>query len=412
MNNTIQQWLIRSGIGSDYAIYVAYFVSAVFVSLLCLVSYYISKKIVIRLLFRSIKSNRFRWGRIMLENRVFQRLSHVVPAIILHFFAPSFGPLQELLEKGVGLYIIFVSVMVLDSLLDSADAIYRTHEVSKVRPIKGYLQVAKIAVYCIGGIVMIANLMGEKPLVLLSGIGAFTAIFSLVFKDSILGLIAGIQLSANDMVRIGDWIEMPKYDADGDVIDISLNTVKVRNFDHSVTTIPAYALISDSFKNWRGMQTSGGRRIMRSINIDINSIRFCSDELLEKLKSTETLKDYIENKQKEIAEYNREHCLEPGSANARRLTNIGVFRAYIQSYLKNLSGIHPAMTQMVRQLPPAEYGLPLQIYVFTNTTNWADYERIQADIFDHVLSIAPQFELRIFQEPAGYDFKNISAGSK
>lgn len=404
MEDTIQQWLTRSGIDAGWVPTIAYIVSAVFVSLLCLVSFYIAKKIVIRMLFRSIRSDRFRWGRVLLENKVFQRLVHIVPAVILHFFAPTFGPFQDILEKGIGLYIIVIGMMVLDSLLDSADAIYRTHEVSKVRPIKGYLQVAKIAVYCVGGIVMIANLMGEKPLVLLSGIGAFAAIFSLVFKDSILGLVAGIQLSANDMVRIGDWIEMPKYDADGDVIDISLNTVKVRNFDHSITTIPAYTLISDSFKNWRGMESSGGRRIMRSVNIDIGSIGFCSDALLEKLKGTETLHGYIESKQREIDRYNRENHIDPGSANARRLTNVGVFRVYIQSYLKNLSSVHQNMTRMVRQLPPTEHGLPLQIYVFTNTTDWEAYERIQADIFDHILSVAPQFELRIFQEPTGNDF--------
>lgn len=406
MTTVIRQWLINSGINAEYAMYFAYGLSAVLVLLLCAISFYIAKKIVIRLLFQSIKSNRFRWGRLMLENKVFQRSAHIVPAIILHFFAPSFGKLQDFIEKGVGIYITVVSVLVLDSLLDSFDAIYRTREVSKVRPIKGYLQVAKITAYILGGIVMVANLMGEKPLVLLSGIGALTAIFSLVFKDSLLGLVAGIQLSSNDMVRIGDWIEMSKYDADGDVIDISLNTVKVRNFDHSITTIPAYALISDSFKNWRGMQTSGGRRIMRSVNIDMNSIRFCSDELLEKLKCTNILKEYIEKKQKEIDKFNRENHLDSNSINARRLTNVGIFRYYIQSYIKSLPGIHQNMSQMVRQLPPSESGLPLQIYVFANTTDWAAYETIQADIFDHIVSIAPDFDLRIFQEPSGYDLKN------
>jgi miniconductance mechanosensitive channel len=277
--------------------------------------------------------------------------------------------------------------------------------VSKTRPIKGLLQVLKIAVYIVAVIVALTDLMGQSPLVMLGGLGAMTAVFSLVFKDSILGLVAGIQLAANDMVRIGDWIEMPKYEADGVVIDISLNTVKVRNFDNTITSIPAYTLVSDAFKNWRGMKSSGARRIMRSVNIDVSSISFCSKELLERLKKSELLREYIENKQKEIDEYNRSRSLDPNAViNARRLTNIGVFRVYIQNYLKNHPGIQQDMIQLVRQLPPAEYGLPIQVYVFSNQTDWTVYENIQSDIFDHILSVVGQFELRVFQSPTGYDF--------
>lgn len=415
MDQVLQQWIINSGIQDEYAPYLAYGILAIVMALLCFLSWYIAKKVVIRFLLQSTKSQRFRTGRIMLENKVFQRLAHIVPAIILKLFAPWIPPMKDFIDKGAGVYTTFVVMMVLDSLLDSVDALYRTREISKVRPIKGFLQVAKIVVYILGGVVIVANLMDEKPLVLLSGIGAMTAVFSLVFKDSIMGLVAGVQLSANDMVRIGDWIEMQKYEADGSVIDISLNTVKIRNFDNSVTTIPAYALISDSFKNWRGMEISGGRRIMRSVNIDMNSICFCSDELLDKLKKTECLKKYIETKQQEIEEYNRCHHFSEDAISARRLTNIGIFRIYLQCYLKSHSGIHAGMAQVVRQLPPNEHGLPIQIYVFASRIDWVSYETIQADVFDHILSVIGLFDLRVFQEPTGHDFRqngNVNEAGK
>jgi len=230
------------------------------------------------------------------------------------------------------------------------------------------------------------------------------AVFLLIFKDSLLGLVAGVQLSSNDMIRLGDWIEMPKYGANGDVTDISLVTVKVENFDKTITTIPTYALISDSFKNWRGMTQSGGRRINRSVYIDTTSIGFCTDEMLEEFEKIEYLSDYIRSKRHEIVQYNLEKKIDTSnSVNGRHLTNIGVFRIYIESYLRNHPKIHKDMIQMVRQLPPGEHGLPLELYVFTNDTAWVTYENVQSDIFDHLLAVVPQFGLRIFQNPTGYD---------
>jgi miniconductance mechanosensitive channel len=229
-----------------------------------------------------------------------------------------------------------------------------------------------------------------------------------VFKDSLLGLVAGIQLAANDMVRVGDWIEMPKYDADGDIIDISLNTVKVQNFDKTITTIPSYALISDSFKNWRGMQVSGGRRIKRSLFIDAKSIKFCTDEMIEKFKTIQFLTDYITSKEHEIAEYNARHKINlDNPVNGRALTNIGVFRAYMNHYLQHHPGISQEMTLLVRQLAPTENGLPLEIYAFTNDIRWDVYESIQSDIFDHLFAVAPEFGLHIFQNPSGNDFRSM-----
>lgn len=388
--------------------YLATALMILFIAALSIIANFVAKKIVLRVLTHIIKNNRITWDNIILEKKVFQRLSHIVPALIIYAFASVFPDYQALIEKAAVTYIMVVSILVVDSFLNAVNDIYSTFEISKVRPIKGYIQVVKIFIYIIGAIVIIANLIGESPLILLSGIGALSAVFMLVFKDSLLGLVAGIQLSTNDMVRVGDWIEMPKYGADGDVIEISLNTVKVENFDKTITTIPSYALISDSFKNWRGMQTAGGRRIKRAVYIDTTSITFCSEEMLEKFKTIHYLTEYIESKQKEIAEYNKAKQIDTSNpVNGRNLTNVGVFRIYLTNYLKNHPGIHHGMTMMVRQLAPGKYGLPLEIYAFTNDTRWPVYEGIQADIFDHLFAVAPEFGLRLFQNPTGHDLKSL-----
>lgn len=379
-----------------------------FIAILCWIANFITKKVVIRIITKMITRNKFKWDDIMLERKVFHRLSHIVPAIIIYFFASTFPNYQVIIEKFAVAYIIVVTLLVINSFLTAINDIYQTYEVSKSRPIKGYIQVAKIIIIALGVISVIANLIGQSPLVILGGIGALSAVLMLVFQDSILGLVAGIQLSANDMVRVGDWIEMPKFGADGDVIDVSLNTVKVQNFDNTITTIPSYSLISDSFKNWRGMQASGGRRIKRSLLIDTSSIMFCTDEMIEKFKKIHYLADYIEKRQKEIAEFNEKNEIDRSNpVNGRALTNIGVFRAYITNYLKNHPGISQEKTLMVRQLAPNEHGLPLEIYTFTNTTVWAAYESIQSDIFDHLFAVAREFNLRLFQNPSGSDLKEL-----
>jgi len=250
--------------------------------------------------------------------------------------------------------------------------------------------------------------MGRSPVILLSGIGAATAVFILIFQNSILGLVASIQLTSNDMLQIGDWITMPKYEADGDVIDISLHTIKVQNFDKTIITIPTHTLISDSFKNWRGMQESGGRRIKRSIHIDLTSINFCTEEMLNRFNEIEYIREYLNNKSKEIDNYNSIHNINDSNpVNGRHLTNIGIFRVYIENYLKNHSKVHKGMTQMVRQLQPTKNGLPIEIYIFTNDIAWVNYEAVQSDIFDHILAVVPEFYLRIYQEPTGHDLKSI-----
>lgn len=409
--NFFKDWmedLLDNNMNEQLAVYLSYTITIVVIIVLCIIANFITKKIVLRTITHFIKRNSFTWDDMLLERGVFERLSHIVPAIIIYFFAASFHDFQEVIEKAAFVYMIMVIVSTINAFLSAVNDIYLTFEVSKTRPIKGFIQVAKIVLFILGGILLVATLIGQNPLILLSGLGALSAVLMLVFKDSILGLVAGVQLSANDMVRVGDWIEMPKYNADGDVIDITLNTVKVENFDKTITMVPSYAFISDSFKNWRGMQETGGRRIKRSIYIDMSSIKFCTDEMIERFKKIHYLTDYIEDKEREIAAYNREKQIDPSNkVNGRNLTNVGTYRVYIEQYLANHPQLHKGLISMVRQLAPGEHGLPLEIYTFTSDTRWVVYEAIQADIFDHVLAVAPEFGLRIFQDPSGSDMRHF-----
>ncbi|MEM7780268.1 MAG: mechanosensitive ion channel family protein [Pseudomonadota bacterium] len=310
--------------------------------------------------------------------------------------------------------LIVISVaMAIVKALTYANEVYERLPRSRNRPIKGFIQLIKIVVLCGAAIILISVLIDQSPLLLLSGLGAITAVLLLVFKDTILSLVASVQLTTNDMLRVGDWITMPSMSADGDVVDISLHTVKVQNFDKTITTIPTHRLVSDAYQNWRGMAESGGRRIKRSIVLDQNTIRFLFDEEVIDLKKFKMLKPYLEAKREEVAEWNaKELAGEDAPVNARRLTNIGTFRAYIQAYLGWHPRIDDGFTLLVRQLPPGPQGLPIEIYCFTNTTGWEVYEGIQADIFDHLLAIAPEFGLRLFQEPTGGDFSAFLGADK
>jgi len=404
---TIENFLAQFMTDATLIKYLATTIMIVALALLCIIANFVTKKVLLKSISFIIKSNKFKWDDYLLERKVFHKLSHIVPAIIIYFSAMIFPQASFFIVKAVNVYVLVIVLLVLIAFLDAVNDIYSTFEISKAKPIKGYIQVAKIVLFFIGGILFISSMFGVSPLILLSGLGALSAVTMLVFKDSILGLVAGVQLTSNDMVRVGDWIEMPKYGADGDVIDISLNTVKVQNWDKTITTIPTYALISDSFKNWRGMQSAGGRRIKRSVRIDTSSVVICDTEMLERFKKIHHLKDYIEQKEKEIKSYNEEHRIDKSiKVNGRAMTNIGIFRAYIQRYLEGHPKIHKGMTCMVRQLQPEETGLPIEIYAFANDTAWAVYEGIQSDIFDHILAVAPEFGLRVFQNPTGHDLKS------
>lgn len=418
-STAMRKWFItffeNNGANSNVSGILADFAITVTLILICILIHFILKKIILSVATKIIKNNKLKWDDILIERKLIQRSILIVPGLILYNVAAVYenNEIISAIRRFVSIYVLIILVFVISSLLDAIDDIYRTKPISKIRPIKGFLQVVKIVSFIIIAILIIATLIGQSPWILLSSIGALAAVFSFVFKDSILGFIAGIQLTANDMLRIGDWIEMSKYGADGNVIEISLNTVKVQNFDKTIVTIPAYALISDSFKNWRGMEQFGGRRIKRCIYIDVNSICFCTKEMIEKFKKVHYLKQYIAEKEKEIEDYNKENNIDTSMViNGRRMTNIGTFRAYLLNYIRNYPGINKESSIVVRQLAPGEHGLPLEIYAFTTDTDWNNYEKVQADIFDHIFAVAGEFGLRIFQIPSGYDIKNINIINK
>jgi miniconductance mechanosensitive channel len=378
--------------------------------LAALVANLVAKHIVLRAVTVIARRSRYDWDDMLVEHNVVGRLVQVIPALIIFVgvaFIPGLADDIVTLTRNVAMaYMILVLTLAATALLSAGNAIYAALPVANDRPLKGFVQLIQIIVWVIGAVMIIAALLDRSPLLLLSGFGAMTAILLLVFRDTILSLVASVQLTAQDMVRVGDWIEMPQFGADGDVIDVQLHTVKVQNWDKTITTIPTHRLISDSFKNWRGMSESGGRRIKRAIHIDLGSVRFQTDEEIEHFRRFALLKGYVGDKLQELRDYNAGLPTEvDDEVNRRRLTNIGTFRAYAFNYLKHHPKINQQMTLIVRQLAPGPEGLPLEIYCFTNTTAWADYEGIQSDIFDHLLAITPEFGLRLFQKPAGHDLQ-------
>jgi miniconductance mechanosensitive channel len=394
----------------------ASFTSAGILLLVAALAYFITRRYLLRVIERIIRNTRTRWDDAFLENEVLRRAAFLAPIFVLYFGVQLVPHVSEEAEAAAMRFVLalfaLTILLLLSSILTTINAIYSTYPVSRGRPIKGYLQIVKIFIWILGGILLIALLMNRSPVYFLTGIGAMTAVLLLIFRDTILSFVASLQIASNDMVRIGDWIEMPQYGADGDVIDVALHTVKVQNWDKTITTIPTYKLIEDSFRNWRGMQESGGRRIMRSIHVDMSTVRFLESADLDRFEKFVLLRDYIGQKRAELEEYNR--LMTAGTdlvANARRLTNLGTFRAYLVNYLRQHPQIYgEGMTFLIRQLEPTPEGLPIQIYVFTKTTVWAEYEGIQSDIFDHILAIVPEFGLRVFQMPTGHDFAAISRG--
>ena len=408
----IQRWLINVGLGTTTAEIAAIGIALTLVILLSIISDLIAKRMLLAGIGYIISRTGTKWDDILLERKVFNKLAHLLPAMVVYLATPlilkDYTGAAATIMSGVMIYIIVIGMLVLDALLNAILEIYQNFEVSNEVPIKGFVQVFKIGVYFLGGILIIAIILDKSPLYLFSGLGALTAVLMLVFKDVILGFVAGIQLNANKMISNGDWIEMPQYGADGDVLEVALTTVKVQNWDKTITTIPTYALISGSFKNWRGMSESGGRRIKRAVNIDMSTVKFCTDEMLKRFSSIQYISGYIDRKTKEIAEDNRAKNIdESDPANGRRLTNIGTFRAYVIEYLKHHPMISQEMTFLVRQLAPTQHGLPLEIYIFCKDKVWANYEAIQSDIFDHILAVIPEFDLKVFQNHTGNDFKRL-----
>ncbi len=382
------------------------------VLLLAIPATWIARRSLLRFIHHVVRSNRMPWDDALVDNHFFQRLSLIMPVLIFYISQDLLLPPDSLaaiiLRRLITCGFVLVGIGTIVALLNTANDIYKNLHRKSGKTIRGYVDAARIVVYVLGIIFLIAILTNRSPWGLLSVMGGLTAVTMLVFRDSILGFIASIQLTGTDMIRVGDWIEMPGYDADGEVIEISIHSVRVRNWDKTITTIPTYGLISKSFKNWRGMSESGGRRIKRSLNLDMTSIRFLTDQELDKLAEIQLITDYIRRKQREIKIFNKEHAVNPSMIiNGRCQTNAGIFRAYVIAYLRHNPKLHKDMTFLVRQLKPGPDGLPLQIYVFSRDQTWVNYEAIQADIFDHLIAALPQFELRIFQQPSGYDFRKL-----
>jgi miniconductance mechanosensitive channel len=377
----------------------------------CFLADLIARKTILSIIERIIRKTKNTWDDVLIEQNVFKHVAHIVPALLISVLAPvlyeGHSDWITALEKISDIYLTIAFILTVVAFFKAFQFYLESRPFLKGKPLDSYMQLIRLIVYILGGIYIISILIDKSPMGIFSALGAMSVVLMLVFKDTILGFVGSIQIAANNMVKIGDWVEFPKFGADGDVIEIKLQTIKVQNWDKTITTIPTYSFVSDAFKNWRGMSESGGRRIKRSISLDMNSVKFCDDTLLQKLERIDLLRDYFDEKTKEIESFNSGKDITH-SANIRQLTNLGSFRAYLEKYLSINKQISDDMTFLVRQLAPNEMGLPIEIYVFSSEQRWAYYEAIQADIFDHMIAILPEFELNVFQVPSGNDFKKLS----
>jgi len=406
IHNLLENW----GLTHYAAVILQVVITIILLIVISYISFFVSKYIILRIIKYVVKRTTTTWDDILLEKGVFKRFALIIPAAVLYMVLPYVIMHNKWLfiaDSALKVYTAIIILFVVDSFLDALNDIFMTLEISRSRPIKGYIQIVKILIYCIGIIIIISIIINKSPTLLLTGLGAVSAILLLVFKDPLLGFVSSIQLSSNDMVKPGDWISLPKHNADGIVIDINLTSVKIQNWDLSISSIPTQSMISDSFMNWKGMEEGAGRRIKRSFFIDMNSIRFCTEDMLRHFEKIHLIEDYITSKQKELLRFNQENKIDDTVlVNGRRQTNIGVFRAYLQAYLSNHPYLHKNMTMLVRQLEPCEKGLPIEVYAFSTKKTLVEYETIQGDIFDHILAIIPEFSLCVFQNPSGNDFRN------
>ncbi len=412
MFNPIEDWLLQRGLAAGATAAVTTAAEIAFVVVLAAIADAVAKRVVVRGLENLVGRTTAQWDDVIVRRRLLHRLAHLAPALVIYVFVPSvlegYGAWIVVVRRAALIYMLAATVLATDGVLSALLEIVQSSKYARDLPVKSVIQVLKLILYGVAAIAVVSLIIGQSPGLLLSGVGAMTAVLMLIFKDPLLGLVAGVQLSANQMVARGDWIEMPKYGADGDVLEVALTTVKVQNWDKTITTIPTNALITESFKNWRGMSASGGRRIKRAINIDMNSIRFCDKEMVERFSMIQYIAEYLEKKRQEVSSWNAaRHVDASDSVNARQLTNIGTFRAYVVAYLRNHPMVHQEMTFLVRQLAPTAHGLPIEIYVFSRDQRWSQYEDIQADIFDHILAMVPAFDLRVYQNPSGSDVRDL-----
>lgn len=410
--NLLEEIFTEIGFSEKISGFISEIISVITLFLVAIIIYAIVVYIIKKTIHIFIKKTHSQRDDILIKNNVFSRLCLIIPAYIIRNFVtaalPSYPVLASTIVIVTKIYEVFIYSRVLDAILTTLNDIYDTYEISKSKPIKGFIQVLKIIIYIVCLLLVVAILTQKQLSNILIGLGTLSAVLMLVFKDPILGFVGGLQLTINDMLRIGDWIVMEKSKADGEVLEIGLTTVKVQNWDKTITTIPTYTLISDSFTNWRGMENSGGRRIARSFVIDADTVKFCTPEMLERFKKFQLISKYIEDKEKEIEEYNKYNNIDTSNlVNGRRQTNIGIFRAYLHEYIKDCPYINKDMTFMVRQLAPTEYGIPIQIYAFSSNKEWISYENIQSDIFDHVFAVVSMFDLKIYQRPSSNTLEKV-----
>ena len=414
INHWAKDWLNNLGLAEPWAGYLTFAIDLLILIIISWLLDFIARRIILRLVSRYVRRSKNQYDDIFLEKRVFRSLAHLLPAILIFYSIPvvfrEYAYTVEILQKVVVIYLIVMITQAAHKFLKALEYIGLRTKRFQDKPVSSYIQVFLILLYIAAGIFIISTLVGKSATAILTGFGAATAILLLIFRDTILGLVASIQIAGNDMVRLGDWVTMEKYGADGDVIEINLTTVKVRNWDKTITTVPTYAFISDSFKNWRGMQSLGIRRIKRSIQVDLNSIRFVDGEMFERFSRYDRVKEYLHTRQAEIDQDNESKKVNKQVLiNGRRMTNVGVFRHYATNYLKNHPMVDENEVFMVRQLQPTENGLPMEIYCFSKDIAWINYEGIQGDIMDHLLAAIPHFDLRVFQSPGGYDVHEAAA---
>ncbi len=406
----------KAGISESAAVTIAAVVSVIVLLFISWLGYVLTWKIMRKVILPIVQKSRTSFDDLLLKHRFFKRLAYFVPAILLYYLVDdavgvSHEEIPSIIFKLIDGWIVVISILIFNSLLSTIRDYYQRYNISKERPIDSFIQVLRIISYIVAGLFVIGIFVNKDVTALLLGMGTMSAVLMLIFRDPILGFVGGLQLTFNSMVRIGDWISVPKFDADGVVLEITLTVVKVQNWDKTISMVPTYALVTNSFQNWRGMEESGGRRIKRSLSIDMDSVRFCTPEMLKKYAKIQILKPYLEKTEKEIEAYNQKNNIDPSVfVNGRRQTNLGVFRAYLKAYLKKREDINQNMTFLVRHLQPTEKGLPIEVYVFTKTTAWADYENIQADIFDHILAAIPQFDLKVYQYPSNSGILELMSG--
>ncbi|MGK0289254.1 MAG: miniconductance mechanosensitive channel [bacterium] len=380
--------------------------TALFLSIIFLgfISYLLVKVYLYKWITNIVRRSQNNYDDTLLDKGVFKALVYFIPVLITYYGLRLFPTISVASGRFIRAYIVFHIAYLFVKIGDAGLAIYETSPISKKRPLRGYIQFLNMTLYLIAGVSSFSILFGISPIALLSGLGALTAVILLIFKDTILSFLAGIQIASNDLVRLGDWIEIPAYGADGDVIEIALHSIKVQNFDKTISIIPTYKILDTQFKNWRGIAKIGGRRIKRAFNIDHTSIKFCDHSLLNRLKKIHIFKDWVERRIRDNEQYNLDHAIDSEQMlNGKRITNIGLFRSYLESFLKRNPNIRQDLTFLVRQLAPTSEGLPIEVYVFSNDIVWANYEAIQSDIFEHIISAIPEFDLRLFQKPTGYD---------